>query len=92
MIAVAFGSIVVSMQSQYNGNSEQTAVNKHWHALGMVANVALLALLKPDDWCIMTGCDYREPMNAANFAMMSLICADQLNMPSQSEVHDAMAN
>lgn len=92
MIAVAFGSIVVSMQSQYNGNSEQTAVSKHWHALGTVANVELLALLKPGDWCIMTECDYREPTNAANFAMKSLICVDRLSMPSQSEVHDATAN
>lgn len=92
-IAVAFVSIVVLLRSQCNGNFEQTAAKKHWHAPGMVANVALLARLLPDDWCTMTECDYREPTNVdSNFATMNLICVDRLNMPSQSEDHDATVN
>lgn len=92
MTAVAFVPFVGSMQSQCSGNFEQTAAGKHWHALGTVVSVALLAQLQPDDWCIMTGCDYRGPMNVANFATMYLICVDRPNMPSRSADHDATVN
>lgn len=93
-IAVAFGSIVVSMQSQCNGNFEQMAAGKHLHALGMVVIVAALqAQRQPDDSCTMTVCDCRAPMNVANFATTNLICVvDQPNRPNQSADHDATVN
>lgn len=92
-IAVAFGSIVVSMQSQCNDNFEQMAVRKRLHALGMVVIVAALrALLQPDDSCTMIECDCRAPMNVANFATMNLICVDRPNRPNQSVDHDATVN
>lgn len=92
-IAVAFGSIVVSMQSQCNDNFEQMAVRKRLHALGMVVIVAAhQAQLQPDDSCTMIECDCRAPMNVANFATMNLICVDRPNRPNQSVDHDATVN
>lgn len=89
-IAVAFGSAVVSMRSQCNGNFEQMAVGTRWHALGMVVIVAArLALQQPDDSCTTIECDCRAPMSVAYFVTMNLICVDRPNRPNQSVDHDA---